>query len=256
MTYYDQKNYIEAIDELFLVRNMDNWYPQLQDRLEVVTESAETEFKKWAETEPDNSEALYYLAFFIWYRDDCDDAIDELDDAIEINSKVEKYYLTKAIWLHNLEEYEDAIVECKKCLALNPNNWMCLNEIAFNYSKLNNLGSALTYYQKAIEIDSLVIDSHLHIGEIYAMNMEYKEAINSYNRALNLIINYSVKNPVIYYRIAEAAYFLGDYETAMQNAMTAKYMNFSEENTKKQWEAFASRLIRSIEMKTNQEPKK
>jgi len=75
--------------------------------------------QKWAEIEPDNSEALYYLAFFIWYRDDCDDAIDELDDAIEINSKVEKYYLTKAIWLHNLEEYEDAIVECKKCLALN-----------------------------------------------------------------------------------------------------------------------------------------
>jgi len=256
MTYYDQKNYIEAIDELFLVRNMDEWYPLLQYRFELITETAKSEFKKWADTEPNNSEAHYYLAFFIWYRDDCDDAIDKLDDAIEINSKVEKYYLTKAIWLHNLEEYEDAIVECKKCLALNPNNWMCLNEIAFNYSKLNNLGSALTYYQKAIEIDSLVIDSHLHIGKIYAMNMEYEEALNSYNRALNLIINYSVKNPVIYYRIAEATYFLGDYETAMQNAMTAKYMNFSEENTKKQWEAHASRLLRSIEMKINQEPKK
>jgi len=126
---------------------------------------------------------------------------------------------------------------------------MCLNEIAFNYSNLNNLGYALTHSQKSLEIDSLVIDSHLHIGAIYAMNMEYKEALNSYNRALNLIINYSVKNPVIYYRIAEAAYFLGDYETAMQNAMTAKYMNFSEENTKKQWEAHASRLLRSIEMK-------
>ena len=32
MTYYDQKNYIEAIDELFLVRNMDEWYPLLQYR--------------------------------------------------------------------------------------------------------------------------------------------------------------------------------------------------------------------------------
>ncbi|MBK9097389.1 MAG: tetratricopeptide repeat protein [bacterium] len=256
MTYYNQKKYREAIDELFLVRNMDSWYPQLQDRLEIITETAKSEFKKWAETEPNNSEAHYYLAFFIWYRDDCDDAIDELDDAIEINNKIEKYYLTKAIWLHNLEEYEDAIVECKKCLALNPTNWMCLNEIAYNYSNLNDLGSALTYYQKAIEADSLIIDSHLHIGQIYVMNIEYEQALNSYNQALNLIINYSVKNPVIYFRIAEAAYFLEDYETAIENAMKAKYINFPEERTKKQWEAYADRLLRSIETKVRQEPKK
>ena len=31
MAYFNQKKYAEAIDKLFLVRNLDDWYPLLHD---------------------------------------------------------------------------------------------------------------------------------------------------------------------------------------------------------------------------------
>ena len=35
MAYFNQKKYAEAIDKLFLVRNLDDWYPLLQNRLDM-----------------------------------------------------------------------------------------------------------------------------------------------------------------------------------------------------------------------------
>jgi len=48
------------------------------------------------------------------------------------------------------QKYEESINECHECLKLNPDNWMCNQELALNYSYLNKPDSALKYIQRAL----------------------------------------------------------------------------------------------------------
>jgi tetratricopeptide (TPR) repeat protein len=252
MAYFNQKKYAEAIDKLFFVRNLDDWYPLLQERLADVSKSAESEFEKWVEKEPNNSEAHYYYAFSLWYTDERGDAIDELEEAIKLNNKVEKYYLTKAIWLHNEEEYEDAIEDCKKCLTLNPDNWKCQNRLSLCYSYLGDIGGALTHSKQSVEIDPFVPQSQLLLGEGYIANEQFKDAVESLNKALDNTIASGVKNPVVYLDLAIAYYKNGDYENALNNAMISKNMKFAEQNVKQDLERETNQLITNIQQKINQ----
>jgi tetratricopeptide (TPR) repeat protein len=250
--YAAQKKYKEAIDELFLVRNLDDWYPLLQTRLYYVSTNAESEFEKWIDREPNNSEAHYYYAFSLWYTNEQGDAIDELETAIELNNKVEKYYLTKAIWLHNEEEYEDAIEDCKQCLTLNPDNWMCHNRLSLSYSYLHDRGSALKQSKRSVEIDPLVPQSQLLLGEGYIANEQFKNAIESLKKAVDNTIASGVKNPVVYLDLAIAYYKNGEYENAMENAMISKNMKFAEQKVKEDLDGELNQLIRNIQQKMNQ----
>ena len=247
MAYYDQNKYSEAIDELFLVRNLDDWYPLLQSRLSYVAKKAETEFENWVDNEPTNSEAHYYYAFSLWYSDKRGDAIDELEEAIELNDKVEKYFLTKAIWLHNNEEYDDAIAECNVCLTLNPDSWMCHNRIGLSYAFLKKSAEALTHYKRSVEIDPFVPQSQLLLGEAYLVNKQFKDAVESIEKALTNTIASGVKNPVVYLDLAIAYYKNGDYENAMNNVMIAKNMNFAEKQVTDDLKKEINNLLTSIE---------
>ena len=251
-TYYNQEKYREAIDELFLVRNLDDWYPLLQLKLSYVAKTAEKEFEDWVNNEPTNSESHYYYAFSLWYTDERSDAIDELEEAIELNNKCEKYYLAKAIWHHNEEEYEDAIIECNACLALNPDNWMCHNRIGLSYSFLKNRAEALTHYKRAVEIDPFVLESQLKLGEVYIDNKQYSDAVESLNHAMENMVASGTKNPIVYFDLALAYYYYTDYENAMQNAMISKNMNFAEEDVKQDLERELNQLIKNIQQKRNQ----
>ena len=252
MVYFNQKKYTETIDRLFLARNLDDWYPMLQARLAGVSKSAEPEFKEWVTKEPKNSEAHYYYAFSLWYTDERDDAIDELEEAIELNNKLEKYFLTKAIWLHNEEEYKDAIEDCKECLTLNPDNWMCHNRLGLCYAYLGDRGGSLKHSKRSVEIDPLVPQSQLLLGEGYIANEQFKDAIESLKKALDNTIASGVKNPVVYLDLAIAYYKNGDYENAMQNAIISKNMKFAEQNVKQDLERETNQLITNIQQKMSQ----
>ena len=167
VAYANQKKYKEAIDEFFLVSNLDGWYPGLQDQMYHIIMSSDSEFEDWVDREPNNGEAHYYYSFYLYYDDDKEDAVDELDEAIKLNTKEEKYYLVKAAWLWNLDEYEESIAACKKCLEINPNNWKCHNQIGINYSSLDDISQAIEHYKKSVAIDSLIIESQFHLGEAY-----------------------------------------------------------------------------------------
>ena len=246
------QKYAEAIDNLFLVRNLDDWYPLLQTRLDYVSTNAESEFEEWVDKEPNNSEAHYYYAFSLWYTDERGDAIDELEEAIKLNNKVEKYFLTKAIWLHNEEEYKDAIEDCKKCLTLNPDNWMCQNRVSLCYSYLGDRGGALTHSKRSVEIDPFVPQSQLLLGEVYIANEQFEDAVESLKKALDNTIASEVKNPVVYLDLAIAYYKKGDYENAMNNAMISKNMKFAEQKVKQDFERETNQLITNIQQKMSQ----
>jgi tetratricopeptide (TPR) repeat protein len=254
VVYVSQKKYKEAIDELFLVRNLDDWYPNLQLRLAYVCTKAESEFEKWVEREPNNSEAHYYYAFSLWYTDERGDAINELEKAIKLNDKIEKYFLTRAIWLNNEEEYDETIKDCKRCLDLNPDNWMCHNRLGLSYISLKrkDISKALIHCKRAVEIAPMAIDPQLKLGQVYIVNQQYSNAVESLNKALDNLLDSGVKNPEVYFNLARAYYLSGDYENAMKHAIIAKNMNFAEQSVKKDLEPYLNRLINNIQREVNQ----
>jgi len=60
------------------------------------------------------------------------------------------------------------------------------------------------------------------------VNKQFKDAVESIEKALTNTIASGVKNPVVYLDLAIAYYKNGDYENAMNNVMIAKNMNFAE----------------------------
>ena len=246
--YADQKKYKEAIDELFLVRNLDGWYPGLQDQMYQIIMNSDSEFEDWVEREPDNSEAHYYYSFYLYYDHDRDDAVDELDEAIKLNSREEKYYLARATWLWNLGEYEESIADCKKCLEINPDNWKCHNRIGSNYSSTEDDAKALEHYKKSVEIDSLVIQSQFHLGDAYYINEEYDHSIDALNKAVNL----GQKSPWVYYDLAFAYYKLNNYAVAMQKAIKAKNKDSVHKQLNETGKEYLDWLINELQQKMNQ----
>jgi tetratricopeptide (TPR) repeat protein len=246
--YANQKKYKESIDEFFLVRNLDGWYPGLQDQMYQIIMATGSEFEDWVDREPNNSEAHYYYSFYLYYDHDRDDAVDELDEAIKLNSKEEKYYLARAAWLWNLDEYEESIADCKKCLEINPNNWKCHNQIAINYSYSDDIIKAIEHFKKSVEIDSLVIESQFHLGESYFINKEYQQSIDALNKAVRL----GHKAPFAYYDLAFDYYHLDDFESAMQNAIIAKNKDSVQKRLNEKGQENLDWLLNELQQKINQ----
>jgi tetratricopeptide (TPR) repeat protein len=219
--YWKQNRYKDAMDELFLVRNLDGSYPRLQYQLTRLAKAAKSEFKEWVEREPDNGEAHYYYSFYLYYNDDRDEAVGELEKAIRINGREERYFFLKAVWLWNLKKYKEAIADCQKCLELNPHSWKCHNQIAFCHENMQDFSRATEYLRKAVEIDSLVIESQFALGESYAMNEEYHKSIDPLNRAIHL----GHKGPWANYYLAVCYYNLGSYQLALHNIAMARNRN-------------------------------
>lgn len=219
--YSKQGKYKEALDELFLVRNLDEFYPRLQYYMKDVANNAKSEFKEWVKREPGNGDAHYYYSFYLFFDDDKEEAVDELDKAIAINSREEKYYLLKAIWLWNLKKNVEAITECQACLKLNPTNWKCQNRLAFAYSELSDVTRAIQLFRESVATDSLVIQSQYGLGEAYGATGEYQQAI----KALNAAIRLGQLTPYPNYDLAACYYNLGNYQQALQNVSIARTKN-------------------------------
>ena len=82
-------------------------------------------------------------------------------------------------------EFDEAIEEYKKAIALEPENARVhygMGKIYYNEKQLYH--EAVAEYQQAIALDPRLIDAYLSLGEMYEEKGLYKEAVASYDRVL------------------------------------------------------------------------
>jgi tetratricopeptide (TPR) repeat protein/TolB-like protein len=82
-------------------------------------------------------------------------------------------------------EFDEAIEEYKKAIALEPENARVhygMGKIYYNEKQLYH--EAVVEYQQAIALDPRLIDAYLSLGEMYEEKGLYKEAVASYDRVL------------------------------------------------------------------------
>lgn len=209
--YLTKNLWREAIDELLFVKMLNHWYP-IQNKIKYGSIMAESEFKICAEQQPNEGEAHYYYSFSLLYKYGIDEALEEIEKAIELNNKVKKYYLTKAFLLYNKKEYEKVIDILQECLNIYTDCWECYNILAKTFLQLSDTSKALERAKESVEIDSSVFSSLIIIAEIYNRNKEFGLAIQSLDKALN--VQPYIFTPKLFYELAFAYYGLSDYKKA------------------------------------------
>ena len=90
---------------------------------------------------------LKYFAVFILFRIYANNALPD-------SAPVEKHYRDGAAY-HNLGEFEQAIAEYKKAIALNPNSPIIYNRLGVAYSELKQYDAALDAYQTVLALSPI-----------------------------------------------------------------------------------------------------
>lgn len=102
-----------------------------------------------------------------------------------------KFYLNQGIDKTNQGNFEEALIDLEKAIEINPNNALIYFSKAIAYHNLNQLRAAYENYSKAIELDKRMVDAYYNKAQtILAFEdpteEELKEALDNLNSATDL----------------------------------------------------------------------
>ena len=103
--------------------------------------------------------------------------------ALSDSSRVEKHY-KDATTYHDLGEFERAITEYKKAIALNPNSPLIHNRLGVAYSELKQYDAALDAYRKALALSPMTAEPNYNMGLVYLKQGDLPHALEAFKRAI------------------------------------------------------------------------
>ncbi len=118
-------------------------------------------------------------------------------------------YCNRAIYKKDVGRYDDALIDFRKAIELDPKDYLNHYNLALNYSKLNMADSALTHYDLAIKFNPDYGSSYLNKGFIYLKIDSVSLAISEFERALVMLkgtkeISYTKNNlGFCYYKLGD-----------------------------------------------------
>ena len=96
-----------------------------------------------------------------------------------------------AVILFQLKKYDEAILEWKKCIKLNPSYHFGFNNLGNVFLIQNDLDSALENYNKAIELNPNYYEALYNKGNIYLKLKDFTKALENYNKVLVIKNDYA-----------------------------------------------------------------
>ena len=97
--------------------------------------------------------------------------------------------LSNGIDLYIQKDYKGAIREFQRSIGLSPNSSYsteATNYMSDAYLQLNDVGSAIKTYKRAIRLNTLSDEFHIKLGNLYYTQERYKEAQHEYEKAVQL----------------------------------------------------------------------
>jgi tetratricopeptide (TPR) repeat protein len=230
------KKWPQAIDELLMAREIDEWYPGVEEGLKVTLHKAFSDLKKWVSDEPMEPLSHYYLSYAHQYKGDVKKAMKEIEKAIELKRSKGEFYKAKAFFCINSDPFQnkredimavykkhkDAIAAYKECITMDPSNWACYKSLSDSYLTIAELKEALDAIIKAVNISPNIISVQSYLGVAYRKNGENEKALVAFQKAVSL----GAKNPIVYSNLAATYIDLGKYDMAWRYARMAERMGF------------------------------
>jgi len=128
----------------------------------------------------------------------------------------EKYksvaHFNKGVVYYNLEWYDDAIVEYKKAIEIDPNYFDAHNNLGLVYADKEMLDDAITEYKKVIGINPEYTNAHNNLGVAYLDKGMFDEAIAEFKEASEIDPN----DADVHNNLAVAYYCKGEYSSAIK----------------------------------------
>lgn len=132
-------------------------------------------------------------------------------------------YVNIGITFEQAKNYNEAISNCKKAMEIDNTYSLAYDCIANNYSKLHHYEEAINFYNKAINLDQYFM-YYKHRASSYKNVSDYENAILDYNKAIS-INRYSADSYYqrgnIYLELNELEKALSDYQNAVK--ISSKY---------------------------------
>ena len=145
--------------------------------------------------EEDKREAwqLFQQAYERQMKGELEEAVELYKKSIEAHPTAEAY--TFLGWTYSfMGRIEDAIEECHKAIAQDPDFGNPYNDIGAYLIEKGELDEAIIWFQKALlarRYESPAFP-HLNLGRVYERKGQWTEAIDSYKKSLALNPNYAL----------------------------------------------------------------
>lgn len=129
--------------------------------------------------DPNLMEARWVRGFVLEITSNYEEAIQQLQGAIEINDTVAEVHLALGRNYLAVEEYDQAVFEFTKAYSLNPTdpapNWY----ISRVYARIGEFAKAVQYAEQAVRDDPSNPQMHGNLGSMYFRDLQYNRAIAS-----------------------------------------------------------------------------
>jgi Tfp pilus assembly protein PilF len=145
--------------------------------------------------EEDKREAwqLFQQAYEHQMKGELEEAVKLYKKSIEIHPTAEAY--TFLGWTYSfMGRLDDAIEECHKAIAQDPDFGNPYNDIGAYLIEKGELDEAITWFQKALQARRYESPAfpHLNLGRVFERKGQWTEAIDSYKKALVLNPSYAL----------------------------------------------------------------
>jgi serine/threonine-protein kinase len=108
----------------------------------------------------------------------------ELNAAVELNPA---YIRAHHAWSHYwvlAGNIENSLASSLRALDLDPTNLPLIAHLCWHHYHASEFGQAIAAGQKAIDMEPSFIMARIYLGQAYALNRMYKEAINEFDKSL------------------------------------------------------------------------
>lgn len=139
--------------------------------------------------DPKDPEAYHKRALAKHGMGRCEQAVADLDMAIQLDPKA-AYYHARGKVKYEIDRYEDAVDDYGEALRLDPGNLKARYDRAWSYEQLQRYEDALHDYDTILRTDPGLPRIYFERGELKSMLGRHEEALSDYEKSVELCPDY------------------------------------------------------------------
>jgi Tfp pilus assembly protein PilF len=135
---------------------------------------------------PDNADALNNLGQRYQQRGEYEKAIVEYKKALAMRPRFHTVYNNLAVCYGKLKRYPEAQAALEQCIAIKPDDFFAMNNLAVMMFESGRHDEALRFAERAIRTEPGYANGHVTYGTVLAVTRRYDEAEREFKEALRL----------------------------------------------------------------------
>ena len=172
--------------------------------------SAEIYFRRLTKINPTSAEAYYLLGTVLVRKGNAEDAINQLQRAVEIDISYFEAHFSLACQYVMTGKYQLAINHFTHALNSKPNDLRTIIQIGSAYHKVGELDKAASSFRDALSINAELFEAHFNLGLVFVDGNEFENSLKHFQMAEKI----RPDSAHVSYGIGCAHKGLGDIESA------------------------------------------